>query len=74
MKSSTWIGFIGVSAIAALAWFAHQPGDARATLPPAPTVEQHATLPPPATPDTPYSDAGFHEGEAGLSPSARAGR
>jgi len=74
MKTSTWLIALGASAVAVLAWLTHQPEDARATLPPVPAIEQHAAIPPPATPDTPYSDAGFHEGEAGLSPSARAGR
>ncbi|MDP2028790.1 MAG: cytochrome c [Thiobacillus sp.] len=74
MKSSTWIGFIGISAIAALAWFEHQPEIARATTPPVPVVEQHAAVAPPVTAVSSYSDAGFHEGEAGLTPSARAGR
>src|SRR5512139_926743 len=74
MKSSTWIGLAGIAALAALAWFAHQPGDARATPPPAITATQHATVAPPAPPDTLYSEAGFHAGDAGLSPSARAGR
>ena len=71
MKPSIWAGFIGISAIAVLAWSAHQPGDARATLPPAAAVERLAA---PAATGTAYSDAGFHEGEAGLSPGARAGR
>ena len=74
MKSSIWIGFIGMSAIAGLAWFAHQPEIARATTPAVPVVEQQAAVAPPVIAVTSYSDAGFHEGEAGLTPSARAGR
>ena len=82
MKTSTWLGIFSVSTLALLAWLTHQPETARATLPPASGMAQStpaATEPgplPPAMPDaaSPYSDAGFHEAEAGLSPSARSGR
>jgi len=74
MKTASWLGFFSIVLIGTAAWFTQQPDSARASLPPAasPTV----AIPSSVTPDpaTPYFDAGFHEGEAGLSPSARAGR
>ncbi|OYW24294.1 MAG: hypothetical protein B7Z49_03215, partial [Hydrogenophilales bacterium 12-63-5] len=82
MKKSIWIGIFSVSSLALLAWLAQQPETARAILPPASGMVQStpaATMPDPlspAMPDaaSPYGDAGFHEAEAGLSPSARSGR
>jgi hypothetical protein len=75
MKSLSWISSIGIFAMAALAWFAHQPENAHATLASSvPALEQRAPLASFAAPDVTYTDAGFHAGEAGLSPSARAGR
>jgi len=72
MKTSIWLGFVGIAAIAALAGFNHQPESARATLPPpAATAADPGAAPLPASR---YTDAGFEEAEAGLSPSARAGR
>lgn len=81
MKTSTWIGLLGMAAAATLTWIAYPPETARATtLASAPAAASTpATSPGPATPSTtdsnsPYTDAGFYEAEAGLSPSARAGR
>jgi cytochrome c1 len=78
MKISSWLGFFSIVSLAALAWLTHQPDTARATLPPASAIAQPvpggaepATMPDAASA---YSEAGFHAGEAGLSPSARAGR
>jgi len=73
MKTSFWLGAFSIAAVAALAWLTHQPETARATVPAAAEVP----LVVPATTgssDFLYTDAGFHEAEAGLSPSARAGR
>jgi mono/diheme cytochrome c family protein len=74
MKTSTWLGFFSIAALAALAGLSQQPDTARAT--PAPAAETAPGLPATAepVPDSPYTDAGFHESEANLSPSARAGR
>ncbi|MDP2031400.1 MAG: cytochrome c [Thiobacillus sp.] len=75
MKSSIWIGFLSASALTALAWVTYQSDDARATQALARTVIAQAVVdaaPIPA--ETLYTDAGFNEAEAGLSPSARAGR
>jgi mono/diheme cytochrome c family protein len=82
MKTSTWLGFFSIAAVATLAWLTQQPDAARATLPPPPVAEAAAVptaIPESATPAmpdaaSPYSDAGFHEAETGLTPSARAGR
>ena len=75
MKTSIWLGIFSIATLAALAWLAHQPDTARATLPPAAvTVPSVATARPSPLPASSYTDAGFHEAEAGLSPSARAGR
>lgn len=75
MKAPIWLGFFGAAAFAVLVWFSHPPGDARATPEPA-AAAQVRSDPSPAMAVVPpaYSDAGFHEAEAGLSPSARAGR
>ena len=83
MKASTWlVGILSTSILVLFAWLAQQPDAARATPSPAAKPAQHALAPAePASlaatlPDaaSPYTDAGFHEAEAGLSPSARAGR
>ena len=74
MKTSTWLGIFSFSTLAALAWYTHQPETAQATLPAAAGVVQSSPAAPEPDPVSPYTDAGFHEGEAGLSPSARSGR
>jgi hypothetical protein len=76
MKTSTWLGFFSVAAVAVLAWFGQQPDAARATAAPAAVAAQAPAEPAPAIPDAmpAYGDAAFHQAEAGLSPSARAGR
>nr|ART38219.1 F307 [uncultured bacterium] len=63
MKTWTRLGLAGVAMLAALAGF--NAAGAEETTPVSP--------PPDLTPPT-YTDAGFHAVEAGLSPSARAGR
>ncbi len=74
MKTSTWLGILSISALAVLAWLTHQPETARATLPPESGLVQSVATASEPQPASPYSDAGFHEAEDGLSPSARAGR
>ncbi len=76
MKTSKWLGLIGIAA-ASVAWLAYDNTpepilvmQASATAMPA-TKDNDAGM---ANPETPYTDASFHEAEAGLSPSARAGR
>jgi hypothetical protein len=74
MKTTIWLGTFAIAAIAALAWLSHQPDSARATLPLA--AGAAPANPSSAAPSEPalYTEAGFHQAEAGLSPSARAGR
>ncbi|MDP1926471.1 MAG: cytochrome c [Thiobacillus sp.] len=82
MKKSIWLGVFSVSSLALFAWLAPQPETARAILPPASGMVQRTPAAAEAGPlssampdaATPYGDAGFHEAEAGLSPSARSGR
>lgn len=75
MKPSIWISLAGFAAFISLTWFSYQADPARATQPP--TVGEATIASPVATADDSgplYTDAGFAEAEAGLSPSARAGR
>lgn len=74
MKSSIWIGLLGISAVTALAWVMYQSNDARAIPPSTPAAGQAVASPAPALTETGYTDAGFNEAETGLSPSARVGR
>jgi mono/diheme cytochrome c family protein len=74
MKPSTWLALLGAATIAGLAWLTHQPEMVHAVTADAPAISQAHTSGP--APDTAghYDDTGFHQGESGLSPSARAGR
>ena len=72
MKTSVWLSFFSIALIAALAWLSHQPESARANLAVAAVEVAPVQAMPSATLD--YSDAGFNAAEAGLAPSARAGR
>ncbi|MBW8329717.1 MAG: cytochrome c, partial [Thiobacillus sp.] len=74
MKTSTWLAFFSIAAIAALAWLTQQPDTARATLPPAPVTAPGAAAVTDPAPTTPTTHPGFPEADAGRSPSARAGR
>jgi hypothetical protein len=74
MKTSFLLGILGISSLAGLAWLTQQPESARATMPPAVMMKQSVTTASAPDPASPYSDAGFHAAETGLSPPARAGR
>ena len=76
MKKSAWQITLVVGIIAASGWTMQQPESARAVIaaPAASADTTTQTLPPPTAMPTAINDDGFHAGEAGLSPSARAGR
>lgn len=71
MRTSIWLATISIAAVAALAWFTRQPEMALAQTTTPPSVAQVQMA---SQQDSAYTDDGFHSGEAGLSPSARAGR
>ncbi|HYP67045.1 MAG TPA: cytochrome c, partial [Thiobacillaceae bacterium] len=72
MKTSTWLVLLGATAIAGLAALTRQPELAHAVTT-GPVAISHAAAPVPVAAAV-YDDGGFHQGEVGLSPSARAGR
>src|SRR4030065_1131954 len=71
MKTSIWLATMSVATIATLAWFTKQPEIAQAQTATQPSMEQVQMA---SQQDRVYTDDGFHAGEAGLSPGARAGR
>ncbi|MDP1678843.1 MAG: cytochrome c, partial [Candidatus Nitrotoga sp.] len=71
MKTSIWLATMAVAVIATLAWFTKQPEIAQAEIATQPSVAQVQMV---SQQNSAYTDSGFHSGEVGLNPSARAGR